>query len=249
MSGSDQTVTPTGAPGRWWVPPIMRLLALVLALLAAGSVLWLVLRNVDTPNATELLDDYGYYGVALGAFGDSFGLPSSGEIVLLLASAASAAATSHFSLPVVIAVAWAFAVLGDACAYAGGRVAGPRLLRRVGVGDDSTLHRFMERHGVRAVAVARLIAGIRTKIAVLSGSTAMPFHRYIIADAIGAAIWAVSVGLLGYLFSSSVQSLIDRFEEGSGVLGAGAAILIGAVAAFLGWRYVRSHHPDRRSDP
>ena len=97
-------------------------------------------------------------GVAIGAFGDSFGLPSSGEIVLLLASAASAASASRFGLPVVIAVAWGFAVIGDATAYAIGRAAGPRVLHRFGVHEDSAVHGFMDRHGARAVAAGRLVS-------------------------------------------------------------------------------------------
>jgi membrane protein DedA with SNARE-associated domain len=251
MDGTETHAAATrNAPpdgGRWWLPPVLRLLALLAALAVAGFTIWMVLRQVETPNARSLISDYGYWGVALGAFGDSFGLPSSGEVVLLLASAAAAAATATFSLPVVIAVAWAFAVAGDACAYTIGRVAGPRLLRRLGVHEDSAAHRFMERHGVRAVAAARLIAGIRTKVAILSGSTRMPFYRYVIADAIGAAIWAVTVGLLGYLFSTSVNSLIDRFGSASGALGTIAIVIVAAVVVYLSYRYVRGHHPDRRS--
>jgi membrane protein DedA with SNARE-associated domain len=229
--------------GRWWVPPVLKLVALFGALAAAGVVLWLVFRNVDAPGASELLEDYGYLGVAVGAFADSFGLPSSGEVVLLLASAASAASSSHFSLPAVIAVAWAFAVLGDATAYVIGRAAGPRLLHRFGVHDDSSVHAFMRRHGLRAVAVGRLIAGIRTKLAIVSGSTGVPLHKYIIADGIGAAVWAVSVGLLGYLFSSSVDSLVSRFGSASHVLGVIAIVIVAVAAAYLSVRYVLGHRP------
>jgi membrane protein DedA with SNARE-associated domain len=232
---------------RWWLPPVLRLAAVLLALAAALVALWLVLRQVDTPAAGSLIDDFGYLGIAVGAFGDSFGLPSSGEIVLLLASAASAASSSHFSLPLVIAVAWAFAVLGDACAYAIGRAAGPRVLERFGVREDSPVHRFMERHGIRAVVAGRLIAGIRTKLAIVSGSTRMPAHRYLLADAAGAAIWAVSVGMFGYVFSSSVQTLANHFGSAGHALG-GLALTGGAVAvAYLGVRYVLRHRPQLES--
>jgi membrane protein DedA with SNARE-associated domain len=231
---------------RWWLPPAVRLLVVAGALAVAAVGIWLALDTVDAPNARQLLSDYGYWGVALGAYGDSFGLPSSGEVVLLLASAASAAATGTFSLPVVIAVAWGFAVLGDACAYALGRAAGPRVLRMFGVGEDSTVHGFMDRHGSRAVVAARLIAGIRTKVAVVSGSTRMPFHRYVVADAAGAALWAVAVGLLGYLFSSSVERLVDGFGNVSGGLGKAALVVAGMAVTYLAFRYVRSFHPSRR---
>ena len=242
----EQTIPATS---RWWVPPVIKLLLVFGALAAAGVAIWLAVRNVSAPSASELLNDYGYLGVAVGAFADSFGLPSSGEVVLLLASAASAASSSHFSLPAVIAVAWAFAVLGDATAYVIGRAAGPRVLNRFGVGEDSAVHGFMERHGMRAVAAGRLVAGIRTKLAVVSGSTRMPVHRYMIADAIGAAVWAVSVGLLGYLFSSSVNRLVDRFGSASHVLGVIAVALVAVAAVYLSVRYVLRHRPDPAPGP
>jgi membrane protein DedA with SNARE-associated domain len=235
----------TRSPARWWVPPVLRLAGLFAALAVAGLAIWLALRQVDAPGASSLIGDYGYLGVAIGAFGDSFGLPSSGEVVLLLASAASAASSSNFSLPLVIAVAWGFAVAGDACAYTIGRAAGPRLLRRFGVHDDSAVHGFMDRHGARAVVVGRLIAGIRTKLAIVSGSTRMPMHRYVIADGIGAAIWAVGVGLLGYAFSSSVERLTSRFGSASHAIGLVAILVVAVLAAYLSVRYVLRHRPSQ----
>src|SRR6185437_10327592 len=122
---------------RWWLPPVLRLAAAFSAVAVAGLVVWQVLTHVDLPSADSLLHDYGYLGVAIGAFGDSFGLPSSGEI----------------------------------CAYGLGRAAGPGVLRRFGVHESSSVHVFMARYGARAVAAARLVAGIRTKLAIISGST------------------------------------------------------------------------------
>jgi membrane protein DedA with SNARE-associated domain len=205
--------------------------------------LWAALSVVDAPSALSLVTDYGYVGIAAGAFGDSFGLPSSGEIVLLLASAAAAASTGSFDLPLVLAVAWAAAVLGDACAYAIGRAAGPGILRRFGVHDDSSMHRFMRRHGLRAVVAGRLVAGIRTKLAIVSGSTGMPFHRYLLADAIGAAVWALAVGLLGYLFADSVGRLTAHFSNSGRLFGLAAIVIVAMVAVWLSVRYVLGQRP------
>jgi len=221
---------------------VLRLGALYAALAVLGLIVWMVLQNVDPPSAGTLLDDYGYLGVAVGAFGDSFGLPSSGEIVMLLASAA-AAGSSHFSLPLVILVGWVFAVSGDACAYTAGRVAGPRVLKRFGVHEDNSVHKFMERWGVAAVAVGRLVAGIRTKLAVVAGSTKMPFYRYIIADAIGAAVWATGLGLIGYFASSSIDSLTGRFGDASSTIGAVAVVVVAVAAVYLSVRYVLKQRP------
>jgi membrane protein DedA with SNARE-associated domain len=227
---------------RWWLPPVLRLAAAFSALAVAGLVIWQVLKHVDLPSADSLLHDYGYLGVAIGAFGDSFGLPSSGEIVLL-AAAAAAATSNQFSLPLVVLVAWAFALAGDLCAYGIGRAAGPGVLRRFGVHEDSSVHVFMARYGARAVAAGRLIAGIRTKLAIVSGSTKMPFHRYLLADALGAAVWAILVGGLGYLFSSSVSTLIDRFGSTSKVIGLIAIVAVAALVLYLCVRYVLRFRP------
>jgi membrane protein DedA with SNARE-associated domain len=226
---------------RWWLRPVLRLAAVFAALAAAVVALRVALRDVDAPSAGSLITDYGYLGVAAGAFGDSFGLPSSGEIVLLLASAA--ASTGHFSLPLVLAVAWGCAVLGDACAYAIGRAAGPGILRRFGVHDDSSVHEFMRRYGLRAVVAGRLVAGVRTKLAIVSGSTGMPFHRYVLADGIGAAVWALSAGLLGYLFADSAGRLTARFSDAGHWLGLIAIAIVAVVAVWLGVRYVLGQRP------
>ena len=227
---------------RWWLPPVLRLAAGFAALAVAALVTWLFARNADLPSAQSLLNDYGYLGVAVGAYADSFGLPSSGEIVLLAASAA-AATSNDFNLVGVIVVAGFFGWAGDLTAYAIGRAAGPGVLRRFGVSEDNAVHGFMERHGVRAVAAGRLIAGIRTKLAIVSGSTKMPFHKYAIADAIGAAVWALLVGGAGYLFSSSVTTLISRFDSASHWIGVIAVTVVVVVVGYLCWRYVRGFRP------
>ena len=101
----------------------------------------------------------------------------------------------------------------------------------------------MQRHGVRAVAAGRLIAGIRTKLAIVSGSTRMPFHRYVLADGIGAAIWASVVGLLGYLFASSVAELTAHFSDASRWVSLAAIATAAVVASWLSVRYVLGHRP------
>jgi membrane protein DedA with SNARE-associated domain len=101
----------------------------------------------------------------------------------------------------------------------------------------------MARYGARAVAAGRLIAGIRTKLAIVSGSTRMPFHRYLLADALGAAVWATLVGGLGYLFSSSVSTLIDRFGSASHVVGVIAIVVVAALVVYLSVRYVLRFRP------
>jgi membrane protein DedA with SNARE-associated domain len=70
-----------------------------------------------------------------------------------------------------------------------------------------------------------------------------PFHRYVLADGIGAAVWASGAGLLGYLFASSVSDLTTRFSDGSRWIGPAAIAIVAVAAAWLSVRYVLGHRP------
>jgi membrane protein DedA with SNARE-associated domain len=71
----------------------------------------------------------------------------------------------------------------------------------------------------------------------------MPFHRYLLADALGAAVWAILVGGLGYLFSSSVSTLINRFGSASHLVGVIAIVAVVALVVYLSVRYVLRFRP------
>jgi membrane protein DedA with SNARE-associated domain len=107
----------------------------------------------------------------------------------------------------------------------------------------------MRRHGLRAVVAGRLVAGVRTKLAIVSGSTGMPFHRYVLADAIGAAVWALAVGLLGYLFADSVGRLTARFSDAGHWFGLIAIVIVAVVAVWLSVRYVLGQRPTAEASP
>jgi membrane protein DedA with SNARE-associated domain len=67
----------------------------------------------------DLLEQYGYVGLAVGVFLESMGLPVPGETALI--AAAFAAARGILSLPVVIGVAALAGILGDNMGYYLGR--------------------------------------------------------------------------------------------------------------------------------
>ena len=117
------------------------------------------------------------------------------------------------------------------------------MLRRFGVHEDSPVHGFMMRHGVRAVAAGRLFAGIRTKLAIVSGSTRLPVPplpaggrpgRRCVGDPVGAA--RLPVLELG-------ATLIDRFGSASHVLGVIAIVVGRALVVYLSVRYVLRFRP------
>lgn len=179
----------------------------------------------------------GYGVLAVLIAGESAGLPIPGETALI--SAALLAGSGTLSLPVVIAVATVAAIVGDNVGYWMGRRAGRRaLLAERGPFRRHRRHLliqgevFFARHGVKAVALGRFVAGVRVAAAVVAGATGMRARAFMIANAVGALGWAAStavlVAVLGPL--GAVIALV------SGWALAGTGILAGLVAR---WRRQR----------
>ncbi len=172
-------------------------------------------------NPEHLLHAYGYAAVFAGPLVESTGIPFPGEAILL-AAAVYSATTGRLSLEGVVVAAAAGAILGDNFGYAIGRLVGHELLERFGgrLGLDARrltlLHRFFVRRGSLAVLVARFIAVLRTFGALVAGAAEMPYHQFLLFNALGGAAWATAYGLLGFELGKAYNRL------GGTVRGAGA---------------------------
>ena len=157
-----------------------------------------------------LLATYGYWAVLIGVTVESMGLPLPGETMLLLA-AISAGITHQLSIALVIGAAAAGALLGDNIGYLVGRLGGERLLRRFGQVAPAQNKRLavarllFRRHGGKVVFFGRFVAVLRIFAAFLAGATAMPWRRFVLANAAGGVIWATIMGLIGYGLGASIQ--------------------------------------------
>ncbi len=103
---------------------------------------------------------------------------------------------------VVVSVA-AFA--GDQVGYLIGHRVGPRLLSRPQsrLLDPAHLERasgFFDRHGPRAVILARFVPVARTFTPPAAGAGQMPYRRFLVYNAVGAVAWCASMLAAGYLF-------------------------------------------------
>lgn len=109
-------------------------------------------------------------------------------------------------LPVSLPVAWAVltvcALAGNVVGYEIGRVSGPALYRRDGrivkrhYLDQS--HDFFLRHGTKALVLGRFVPVVRTYVTLAAGVSRMPRRTFILWSAFGAAVWTLSLLLLGY---------------------------------------------------
>lgn len=182
----------------------------------------------------------GYPALGALVLGESAGLPIPGESALL--TAGGAAGNGSLSLLLVILVAACAAIVGDTVGYAVGRRGGRAFLLRDGrfAGHRhravAKADRLFASWGVIAVFVGRWIPGVRVVAALTAGATAMPYGRFLTANAAGAFCWAATVAT----FASIV-----------GPTGSLVLIAIGATVTVIafGVAWVRRGRTARRAVP
>jgi membrane protein DedA with SNARE-associated domain len=179
----------------------------------------------------------GYVALAGLILGESAGLPLPGETALITAGGLVAA--GHLTLPLVIAVAAAAAIVGDTMGYWIGRRGGRALLMRDGFGATHRRHavkradRFFARYGAATVFFGRWVPGVRIVAAVMAGAARMPWPRFAAANAAGAVCWAATVATLAMLAGPG----------GAALLALGGLALGGVTFAAAWWAHRRSMAP------
>jgi membrane-associated protein len=115
------------------------------------------------------------------------------------------AGSGDLSLPLCILCAAAGAFVGDNVSYGIGTFLGERTVKRLFRGEKAHrgfewAERMLAERGMYLVVVARFIPGGRTATTFAAGYVhSFPWRRFILADAIAAAIWGSYTVLLGYV--------------------------------------------------
>ena len=164
---------------------------------------------------------------------ESIGLPLPGES-LMIAAALYAATTHRLDIAFLVPVAAAGAIIGDQIGYFLGRWIGFRVLarwgRKIGLNEDRlSLGRYLfRRYGPMVVFFGRFVALLRTFAAVLAGANRMPWHTFLLWNALGGIGWTSLYGFGAYLLGDAVKRVSGPIGIGMGVVGA-----IVLIAAFL----------------
>jgi membrane protein DedA with SNARE-associated domain len=187
---------------------------------------------------TDFIQQYGYAAVLVGTFFE-------GESVALLGG--FLAHGELLDLTVVIVVTFIGSFCGDQTAYWLGRRYGSRwkprsvVLQRRLARTDQLLHRYQ----IPVLLGFRFVYGIRNATPFVAGSiSTIPLWRFILLNAIGAAIWSTSVPLAGYYFGHTAQSLLGTRE-----IYEDRALLVLVVGGLVIWlaRYLLARRQAARS--
>lgn len=173
----------------------------------------------------------GYLAVAFFVGIESLGVPFPGETMLI--TAAVFAATGHLSIFGVILAAIIGAVVGDNIGFGIGWYGGYPILRRYGKYvrlDQAKLkvgrYIFM-RHGAKVVFFGRFVSVLRTYAAFLAGTNHMRWRRFLVANALGAIVWATLYGVGAYLASATIAKLNTPVAIALGVIAVVVIVLAG----------------------
>jgi membrane protein DedA with SNARE-associated domain len=187
---------------------------------------------------THFIQQYGLIIVFLIICGESAGVPLPGETALVAAGVF--ASQGHYSIASVIVVAATAAIIGDNIGYWLGRKLGRGFLQRYAIirrFSDRVLpraERFFNRHGGKAIFLARFTAGLRVAGAWIAGFARMEWWRFFAWNAAGGIVWATTFGLVAYYFGHAVADSIAKYGLIGGVIA--VALVVGLLVGLHYWR-------------
>ncbi len=182
---------------------------------------------------------HGYVLLFVWVFFEQLGFPLPSMPLLLAAGAL--AGSGRMSLAFVLAIPIVAAILSDAIWFETGRRRGARVLQwlcKISLEPDSCVRRtqnLFERYGLKSLAFAKFIPGLSAVSAPLAGMGGIEWPSFLAYDGLGAMIWAGSYVLVGFAFSSQIESVAKHVAAlGTGLL----VVLAVPLGAYIGWKFI-----------
>ncbi|WP_079100709.1 DedA family protein [Streptomyces sp. Root55] len=163
----------------------------------------------------------------------------------LLLTVGALARSGEISLPLIVATAATAVVAGDLLAHRTGQLLGTRLRtgrigRRIPPVAWRQAERLMNRHGGRAIFIARFLPVVRTLAPHFAGATRLPYRRIAPYSVTAACLWATVEISAGYAAAASLERILTL---GAPTL---AAITVTVLITVTLWR--RHSAPRQRHD-
>jgi len=95
----------------------------------------------------------------------------------------------------------------------------------------------LERHPTRFILAFRFIYGLRTISPIAIGTTRVHTRKFVILNALSAAVWGVVFSSIGYLFGNAVERAFGRLTSSHMLIAVGV-VLVGGFAVVQGVRWV-----------
>jgi membrane-associated protein len=166
----------------------------------------------------------------------------------LLFAAGAIAASGALDARIAIVLLAIAAIAGDAVNYSIGRSAGhriiqlartdPRWARWVNPAYIERAHAFFERHGGKAIVLARFVPIVRTFVPFVAGVAEMSYRTFALYNVTGGIAWVVICIGAGYLFGN-----VPVVRENFSLVALGIVIVSLLPMVFEYVRYRRESSP------
>lgn len=182
-----------------------------------------------------LVRQFGLPGLFADVFLEALGLPLPGETLIIVAS--GLAGLGQLNIYAVALTVFAAAVAGDNVGYLIGRKLGRPLIVRHGSRFGVTQERLakvedlIQRRGPLLVASARFFVVLRQLNGIAAGTAGMHWLKFLVANAVGAALWVGFWTTLAYHFGKDASILPEIWKHLSLVAMALLAMTVALLAA------------------
>ena len=188
----------------------------------------------------QLVNDTGYWGVALLMFLETVFPPVPSEVIMTVAGVSASRGT--MTLTGVVASGTAGAMLGNYLWFLLAIKFGKDRLRRFlqKYGRWLTLHwtevergqALFAKHGSIIILIARMLPTFRSLISIPAGIFKMSHRRFLLFSAIGTAGWSAALAGAGYVLGS-------QFADVEKILGPLSTAIIALIGVGYIWRLWR----------
>jgi len=157
------------------------------------------------------LQQFGLWAIGLLITLEDFGVPAPGETILI--AGALYAGAGRLNIVAVGLAGFIAAVIGDNIGFAighfGGRVLALRWGKYVFLTEErlDKAERFFDRRGAIVITFARFVEGLRQANGIIAGITGMHWLRFLIFNAIGAALWVGTWVSIGYFAGNHISTI------------------------------------------
>jgi len=154
----------------------------------------------------QLIMSYGYLAIFLGTFLE-------GETVLILAG--FLAHRGYLEFPWVVICAFLGTFAGDQFYFFIGRLKGIGFIdsRPRWKSKTARVFRLFLKHQTILIVGFRFVYGIRTVTPFILGASGIAPLRFMALNFVGAALWAVAIGLLGYFVGQAAEHLVAEIKR------------------------------------
>ena len=197
---------------------------------------------------TSIMEQLGYFGIALLMFLDNIFPPIPSEIIM--PSAGYTASQGQLLLVGVVIAGCIGSLIAAALLYwVGYTFNHERIFRFVdrygkflflkSVDVKKSLDWF-EQYGHRIVFFGRMIPAVRSLISIPAGMSHMPFWNFMFYSSLGTIIWTTFLASVGFYFGENQILMQQIFSQAS-------YIILSLLAIFLLWLAYRRYRHKRKS--